>query len=559
MIEHRVRVLSLVIATAVLVAVPLSVEAQRNGAGPGPGGAQGGTALTTFQTADFSGSGICASCHSALTDDAGNDVSNDAHWRSSMMANSARDPLWQAKISSEVDRNPGLKAIIEDKCSRCHMGMARYQTVTDGTVVEVLPPGFLDRRHPLHEAAMDGVSCTLCHQIQSGNLGTPSSYTGDYVIETTTDPPNRVIFGPYEQPMVDPMQQAAAFIPTFGAHKMTSEECGTCHTLYTPVVDDATGNPIPDTKFPEQTTYLEWKYAGVQQTCQDCHLPDAVGPVVISNRPRWLGSRTPFGQHHFVGGNTFMVDLHRTNAVDLGMTADTVHFDATLARTLTQLATNTALLTVGATRREGGRLEVTVDVTNLAGHKLPSGLPSRRAWLHVTVVDSTSAVVFESGRPLTDGRIEGNDAETDPTTWEPHYTMIETADQVQIYEPIMRSVSGQVTHTLLYANEYVKDNRLLPAGFVKEFAEDDIAVYGLAHNDDDFVGGSDQVVYTVDVVDAAAGALEVTVELLFQTVSNTFLTDLAQTTTDEVTRFMTMYDPAKNLPEVLAAGQVSVD
>ena len=58
--------------------------------------------LTTFETADFSGSGVCAFCHSRLSDEAGNDVSNDAHWRSTMMANAAKDPLWQAKISAEV-------------------------------------------------------------------------------------------------------------------------------------------------------------------------------------------------------------------------------------------------------------------------------------------------------------------------------------------------------------------------------------------------------------------------------------------------------------------------
>ena len=96
------------------------------GAGPGPGGGMAQTTLTTFETDDFSGSGICAMCHSSLTDEAGNDVSNDAQWRSTMMANAAKDPLWQAKISSEVDRNPQVQSIIEDKCSRCHMGMARY-------------------------------------------------------------------------------------------------------------------------------------------------------------------------------------------------------------------------------------------------------------------------------------------------------------------------------------------------------------------------------------------------------------------------------------------------
>ncbi len=58
--------------------------------------------LTTFETTDFSGSGVCAFCHSRLSDEDGNDVSNDAHWRSTMMANAAKDPLWQAKISAEV-------------------------------------------------------------------------------------------------------------------------------------------------------------------------------------------------------------------------------------------------------------------------------------------------------------------------------------------------------------------------------------------------------------------------------------------------------------------------
>ncbi len=72
------------------------------GPGPGPGAGLAATTLTIFETDDFSGSGICALCHSRLTDEAGTDVSNDAQWRSTMMANAAKDPLWQAKISAEV-------------------------------------------------------------------------------------------------------------------------------------------------------------------------------------------------------------------------------------------------------------------------------------------------------------------------------------------------------------------------------------------------------------------------------------------------------------------------
>lgn len=53
-------------------------------------------------------------------------------------------------------------------------------------------------------------------------------------------------------------------------------------------------------------------------------------------------------------------------------------------------------------------------------------------------------------------------------------------DQVRIYEPIMGHSDSAVTYTLLRAAKYLKDNRLLPPGFVKQDAPVDIAVYGAA-------------------------------------------------------------------------------
>lgn len=544
--------------------IPGFLSAQQAGPGPGAGVAQ--TTLTTFETDDFSGSGICAMCHSGLTDEEPKDVSNDAHWRSTMMANAAKDPLWQAKISSEVFRASHQQDIIEEKCSRCHMGMARYQLITDDptATVEVLAPGFLDPAHYLHEAAMDGVSCTLCHQVQPDGLGTPDSYTGNYVIDTSTFPPDRLIFGPYQNPFGNSMHQASGFNPTFGAQIEDSAHCGSCHTLYTPVLD-ANGAPVPIpgtvpveyAEFPEQTTYLEWEHAVFAETCQDCHLPRAVGGVVISNRPRRLAPREPFWQHHFVGGNSYMVNLLKVNADVLGVTAEAQHFDDTIFRTRTQLEEDTAGLTVTPERTDG-LLTVTVNVENLTGHKLPSGLPSRRCWLHVVVTDENNITIFESGKPTGDGRIEGNDAEDeDPNTWEPHYTVITRPEEVQIYEPIMLNTDEEVTYTLLRAYSYAKDNRLLPAGFNKDNADPDIAVYGRALGDTNFLGGSDQIVYEIDIR-AVTGTLHVTAELLFQSVSYPFVTDLEETKTDLVIRFMGIYDPVANKEEVLAQAQETV-
>ena len=48
--------------------------------------------LPTDRNAFFLASGACAVCHQGLSDESGADVSLGSAWRSSMMANSARDP-----------------------------------------------------------------------------------------------------------------------------------------------------------------------------------------------------------------------------------------------------------------------------------------------------------------------------------------------------------------------------------------------------------------------------------------------------------------------------------
>ena len=479
-----------------------------------------------------------------------------------MMANSARDPLWQAKVSSEVARNPQLKAVIEEKCATCHMPMARTQAVADDEPVGILDSGFRSPDHTLNALAMDGVSCSLCHQIQDVSLGQEESFGGHYVIDTRATSPDRLIFGPFPQPFQNPMRMDVGFTPVQGKQTLDSGLCATCHTLYTPYVD-AEGNVLGT--FPEQTPYLEWEHSafggggGAGVSCQQCHMPAAGGSAVISNRPpgRRLSARSPFAQHHFVGGNAFMLNLFKTFGQVLGLTAGTTDLDATLARTVHRLETATASLSIAGAQIEDGTLNAVVKVASKVGHKFPSGFPSRRAWIHLTIMDANGSVVFESGSPQADGSIAGSDSDQDGARYEPHYDVISTADQVQIYEAIMQNSDGEVTYTLLRAAAYAKDNRLLPSGFDKGSASEDIAVYGAAAGDENFGGGSDQVTYQIDVQEYE-GPFTLRAELLYQTLSYRFAQDLCQQDTEEVESLCRYYRAADHTPALIASVQRTV-
>ncbi len=525
-------------------------EAQMHGPAAPPS-AVGGTALTTFSTADFAGSGQCVMCHEGLVDASGGDVSITTHWRSTLMANAARDPAWQAKVASEVARNPALADLIEKKCAACHVPMAEAQAEIDGLPAGLSDGGLLDPANPLHPAAQDGVSCTLCHQIQPTDLGKEASFSGGYVIDTRTEPPDRVVFGPYEDPFGRPMQMHTGYVPAFGEHVSSAALCATCHNLYTPFVD-AAGQVQGD--FPEQTPYTEWQQSAFGMgnvTCQACHMPAAGSGVVISTMPGRLVPREPFSQHYFVGGNAFMVGMLRDHAAELGVTADAVHFDATAARIDTQLG-RAAALSLREAVRDGDTLTVGLQVSAGTGHKFPTSFPSRRAWLHVTVSDGAGNVVFESGQPRADGSIAGNDADAAPGAFEPHYDVVTAADQVQIYEPIMGDTDGQVTYTLLRASRYLKDNRLLPAGTDKAALPPDVGVYGAAADDSNFIGGGDLVTYRVSLA-GATGPFTVAAELLYQPLSYRFVQDMLADSATEVARFGGYYASADKAPDRVAA------
>jgi hypothetical protein len=169
------------------------------------------------------------------------------------------------------------------------------------------------------------------------------------------------------------------------------------------------------------------------------------------------------------------------------------------------------------------------------------------------VADAAGQVFFESGKPHVDGRIEANDADSDITRYEPHYDEISQQDQVQIYEGIMLNTDNEVTHTLLRAAKFAKDNRLLPKGFDKSAVPAEIGVFGRARTDENFVGGSDQVTYRVNTL-GQKGPFTLTARLLFTAVSYPFVKDLEKDRElSEVSRFMQLYRYADKLPQEIKA------
>jgi hypothetical protein len=160
--------------------------------------------------------------------------------------------------------------------------------------------------------------------------------------------------------------------------------------------------------------------------------------------------------------------------------------------------------------------------------------------LHVRVEDHTGAVVFESGALATDGSIQGNDNDRDPERYEPHYTVIRNPEQVQIYESILGDAQHAVTTGLLSATGYLKDNRLLPAGFDKASAGANIAVHGEALQDPDFTDRGDRVRYEV-TVNPAGAPFEVIAELWYQPIGYRWAMNLKAYDQAEPRRFTDEY------------------
>lgn len=489
----------------------------------------------------FAGAGACMLCHNSMTDGQGNSIAIINDWRSTMMANSARDPFWKAKVSHEVLVNPHLKNEIETVCIRCHAPMGSINASYNGEEFFTIDDMNNDT------LGMDGVSCTVCHQITSESMGNSS---GSFIIGT-----NKQIWGPYGNPFASPMVVNTGFTPVFGEHIQDSRLCGSCHTLITNSLD-LDGIPTGE-EFVEQAIYHEWKNSNFSVndvSCYNCHVPEITDVVKISTMPPWLEGRSPFGMHHLQGANVFMLRLLRNNIDTLGLTANATQFDSTINRTLKNLQLLSLETTLTETKRTPDSLYVNLGLQNLAGHKLPAGYPSRRVFVELYAIAEGGDTIFHSGKMNDQYDLIDEDSE-----YEPHYKLIDKDDQIQIYEMVMGDIENNVTTILEQAYLHLKDNRLPPVGFSTEHESyDTIQIVGNAGSDENFnkVGieegsGKDLLSYRIHLAEHATQSVNLTAKIHYQTVSGKWLEQMFQHSSEDIDLFKNLYQEANKEPVLM--------
>ncbi|PSR13169.1 MAG: hypothetical protein DA408_08290 [Bacteroidetes bacterium] len=502
----------------------------------------------------FAGSGMCVQCHGfdtamvASIDPLGNDINLVDDWRATLMANSAKDPFWRAKVSHEVLVYPQHQAAIETKCTSCHAPLGHFAAFHQGATTYSMAEMFRD------SIAQDGVSCLACHQQSATDIG--NRHSGNLLFDTA-----RVAYGPFTSPLSSPMLNATQYEPLFSEHISDGGLCAGCHTLITETID-LDGN-FTGATFVEQATYHEWVNSDYERnsiSCQSCHMP------VITKGAFYLaaGIETPprdrFFTHELAGANVSMLKLMRDNSAALQISATPQDFDNVIAATENMLRFRTLDVALTELERTPDTAFVALRLTNKAGHKFPSGYPARRAFVSLVVANATGDTLFHSGAMDNNFEVIGHNP-----TFEPHYATIRASDEVQIYEQVLGDVNGQVTTVLTRAAFALKDNRLPPKGFSRDhLVYDTTQIAGQALLDTDFneneLGegtGSDVVYYHIPT-QGFLGELSLTATVYYQSMPPKWMAPMLAESTPDIDRFRPMFNATNRQPSLVGTADLTL-
>lgn len=457
--------------------------------------------------AALSAADVCVDCHRSA-DSANAAFMPHSTWGGSMMANALRDPLfWAALDVANNDAAGAGQAGVGDYCLRCHTprGWLGGRVVKDGFGGSPGPGGENGCQLYGNYAMMDsslndyaGVDCHFCHRLmregpqgQANIIGNANIWLDDSL--SCSSAPGS--FGPCRR---GPYQYANGSVLeaphgwTYSSYHTDSSLCGSCHDVTTPdtdqgpfktlVLNDGTDTGRP---FPIERTYTEWNRSlfaeailrdgfgdppggtptvVTAQQCQNCHMRTSEDPLAKACEMNPAGSRTGnLPVHQFAGANAWIPGIIK-NEYGNSLLQQPEDYDRTIASARDMLASSAALANaitayVPATVSTAGSIAFNVKVTNLSGHKLPTGYSEgRRMWLNVQVRDASNHVVAESGAydAATATLTEDTQArvyEVLQGTWNPATQTCETQQ------------GGAKQFHFVLNNCVAKDNRIPPVGF----------------------------------------------------------------------------------------------
>jgi hypothetical protein len=236
---------------------------------------------------------------------------------------------------------------------------------------------------------------------------------------------------------------------------------------------------------------------------------------------------------------------------------------------LDQASHSTAKIAVSV-EQQNGKLAATVKIDSQTGHKLPSGVGFRRAFVEFSVLDSNGNVLWASGRTNGAGVIVDDQGQPvageiwwkddcsgrlhpDQLRFQPHYQVIRRQDQAQIYQELVTApppgkspecgpdvpARPPLTTSFLSICGRAKDNRILPSGFLSledrtrialalgagEDLARDVEPYGVGDDPDYNDGGGDSLVYEIDLSELRGTPAAVQATLFYQATPPYYLQD----------------------------------
>lgn len=425
-------------------------------------------------------------------------------WHGGMMSQAARDPIYRAALTIANQDVPG----VGEFCWRCHT-----------------PRGWLEGRSTkadgsnLNDEDMNGVSCHVCHRLvdplsdeaKKFARDIPPGYGNAMIVADT----EKIMRGPYSDINGKPINHKVVKSDFHASGKL----CGLCHDVSNPLFAKDVKTQHPYEFGHVERTFSEWSLSafpakGEEGSCQHCHYKKVEGGAKASKYSKM--KRDHFVTHGPAGGSTWVQDAVAYLWKDADISKEALEVGKERAKALLRTASKLEL-------KIDSKNQATLRITNLTGHKLPTGYPEgRRMWINSKFIDASGKVIKETGKyGQKEATVAGKKVIAE--------TLLDPED-TKIYESLPAISSEQAAKTGKLAgpsfhfvlNDIIaKDNRIPPEGFVNSKFKEHLcepvgATYADGQNYDD------------TKLDIPPGTKKIAVRIMYQSMSWEYLKFLVE-------------------------------